>query len=172
MTFEQEFQKQWTSLCNFLHSEIIKSNNGNIDWNRIQSMFENEKKKWFLSGQYNNAWFEKLKRTNLDVAERFEVALKSTKVEVVPPDGKNAPVVAIATTAFGAVFGFGISKVFMLTMMLSLILTIAGVVIGGIVGVTLHSKKKNNAFEEICSAYMEQLKGEGKVLAHIVSQVT
>lgn len=45
MTFEQEFQKQWTSLCNFLNSEIIKSSNGNVDWKRIQSLFENEKKK-------------------------------------------------------------------------------------------------------------------------------
>lgn len=169
MTFEQEFQKQWTSLCNFLNSEIIKSSNGNVDWKRIQSLFENEKKKWLLPGQYNNAWFEKLKRTHPDTAHEFEVALKAAKVEADIPNVNNSPMIAIITTAIGIVLGFGISKVFTLSTILMLFLTIGGAAIGGSVGAALYSKKKNSAFEELCSAYMEQLRDEGKVLAHIVS---
>ena len=88
MTLEQEFQKQWTSLSNYLNSEIIKANNGDVDWNRIQSLFENEKRKWFLPGQYNNAWFEKLKRTDPEVAQKFEDALKSIKIKLIQQEIK------------------------------------------------------------------------------------
>ena len=169
MTFEQEFQKQWTSLCNYLNSEMIKATNGNVDWNKIQSMFESEKKKWFLPGQYNNAWFEKLKRTDPEVAQKFETTLKSINIELVPQTANNSPIIIGATVVAGAVLGFGASRFFMPTLLPTLILTIGGGVIGATIGATIYSKKKSEALKALCSTYLEQLKKEGEVLAHIIA---
>ena len=171
MTLEQEFQKQWTSLCNYMNSEIIKANNGDVDWNRIQSLFENEKRKWFLPGQYNNAWFEKLKRTDPEVAQKFEDALKSIKIKLIQQEIKSSPVIVVGAVVIGVVLGFGAGKIFMPTLLSTLICTIGGGVIGVAIGATIWSKKKNEALEALCSTFLEHLNEEGEVLARIISGV-
>lgn len=171
MTLEQEFQRQWTSLINYLNSEIIKANNGDVDWKRIQSMFENEKKKWFLPGQYNNAWFEKLKRIDYEVAQKFEDALKNTKIELVQEETQSSPIIVVGAVVIGVVLGFGVGKIFMPNLLFTLICTIGGGAIGAAIGATIWSKKKNEALEALCSTFLEQLKEEGEILARIISGV-
>lgn len=171
MTLEQEFQKQWTSLSNYLNSEIIKANNGDVDWNRIQSLFENEKRKWFLPGQYNNAWFEKLKRTDPEVAQKFEDALKNIKIKLIQQEIKSSPVIVVGAVVIGVVLGFGAGKIFMPTLLSTPICTIGGGVIGVAIGATIWSKKKNEALEALCSTFLEHLNEEGEVLARIISGV-
>lgn len=170
MTFEQEFQKQWTSLINYLNSEIIKENDKNVNWDKMQLLFENEKKRWFLPGQYNNAWFEKLKRTDPEIARKFENALRSTKVELAQQENLNSPVIVVGTVVIGVVLGLGVSWIFTSNLLSMLIGTIGGGVIGATIGVIIWSKKRNEALEALCSIYVEQLKKEGEVLACIISE--
>ncbi len=170
MTLEQEFQKQWASLCNYVKSEILKFNSGNIDPNRIQSIIESEKKKWFLPGQYNNAWFELLKRTNPDTAQKFEEKLKQIKIEPVAINQNKSMLILLGLAAAGAAVGFGASRIFKATIIPTVLLTAGGAVIGLFIGSILNSKKKKDTFNKSCTAYMEQLTKAGEILSQIVSQ--
>lgn len=171
MALEQEFQNQWGSLCNYVKSEILKANDGTIDLNRIQTIFESEKKKWFLPGQYNNAWFEKLKRTNSEVAQKFEDALKNVRIEPVEFKQADSVLIYIGITAVGVAVGFGISRIFTTTWITSLLWTAGGAILGFFVGNEIYSKKKNEMINELCLAYEGQLKKAGEMLSHIVSQI-
>jgi len=170
MTLEQEFQKQWTSLCNFVKSEILKANSHSVDLNRIQTTMDNEKKKWFLPGQYNNAWFEKLQRTNPDVARNFEENLKSIKIEPVVVKKINSQIILIGTAVVGTAVGFGVSRILLASMLPSVLWTLGGTVVGLIIGTAVSTRKKNDMLNELCSAYEEQLKKAGEMLSQIVSQ--
>lgn len=171
MALEQEFQNQWEGLCNYVKSEILKANDGTVDLNRIQKIFESEKKKWFLPGQYNNAWFEKLKRTNPEVAQKFEDALKNVRIEPVDFKQADSTFTYIVITAVGVVVGFGMSRIFKVKLILSLLWTALGAILGFLSGNAVCSEKKNEMVNELCSAYEEQLKKAGEMLSHIVSQI-
>lgn len=170
MTLEQEFQKQWEGLCNYIKSEILKLNPNTVDLNRLQSIIEREKKKWFLPGQYNNAWLEKLKRTNLEAALKFEECLNQIKVEPIEIRQSNSTLIVLGLATAGLVIGFGVSRIFMSTIWPSILCSVGGVAIGVITGTTLRTKKETDLLDEFCTAYIEQLKKAGEVLSQIVSQ--
>lgn len=170
MTLEQEFQKQWASLCNYLKSEMLKYKNGDIDMNRIQSILDSEKKKWFLPGQYNNAWFEKLKRTNPQLAQDFEDTLKSVRIVPVNVKRNNFLLAFLLSAIIGAAAGFAISRIFKATVIISLLCITGGLVLGLLIANAICAKKKDDILNELCSAYEEQLKKSGEKLFQIVSQ--
>ena len=170
MTLEQEFQKQWVSLCNYIKSEILKFNVGTIELNRIQSILDSEKKKWFLPGQYNNAWFEKLKRSNPEVAQEFEDTLKNIRIVPVNVKQSNYQLEFGIIAVIGAAVGLGVSRIFMATIIPSLLWTAGGTVVGLLIGNAICSQKKNDVLNEICSVYEEQLKKAEETLSQIVSR--
>ena len=172
MTLEQEFQKQWESLCNYVKSEILKLNPATVDLDRLQSIIEREKKKWFLPGQYNNAWFEKLKRANPDVAQKFEENLNHIKVEPIAIKQSNSILVVLGLAVAGVVVGFGVSRIFMSTIWPSVLWSVGGAAIGLAIGTSIRSKKENDIFDEFCATYIKQLKKAGEALSQIVSQAS
>lgn len=170
MTLEQEFENQWTSLCNYIKSEILKSNPDNFDLNRIQSTLDGEKKKYFLPGQYNYAWLEKLKKTNPDVASEFEESLKHIKLEpVIVKKDKSSLLLAILAI-IGAVLGFGVSRIFLTKVLMTILITAFCAAIGLLIGATISSKKKSDKLNKLCASYTEQLTKSGKKLSLILSQ--
>ena len=171
MALEQEFQNQWSSLCNYIKSEILKADSGAVKLSRIQAILESEKKKWFLPGQYNNAWFEKLKKTNPEVAQKFEVELKNVHIAPAEIKQANSTLPLIGITAIGVAVGFGVSRILMAKLLSSLFWTAGGAIMGVVVGTAIYSKKKNEMLNELCMAYEEQLKKAGEMLSQIVSQI-
>lgn len=170
MTLEQEFQKQWNSLCNYIKSEMLNDNVGVMEPSYIQSVFEREKKKWFLPGQYNNAWFEKLKRTDLEVAIKFEAALKNINIVPANLEKGNSKLSLGVTTIIGAAVGFGVSRLFVSALVPSLLWILGGAGIGAVIGIAICSKKKEELSNALYLAYGEQLKKAGEMLSQIVSQ--
>lgn len=170
MTLEQEFQKQWEGLCNYVKSEILKLNPGTVDLNRLQSIVESEKKKWFLPGQYNNAWFEKLKRANPEAALKFEECLNQIKVEPIAIKQSNSTLVVLGLAIAGVAIGFYVSRILMSTLLPSVLLSAGGGALGLSIGRAISSKNKNDKHDEFCMTYIEQLKKAGEVLSQIVSQ--
>ncbi len=170
MTLEQEFQKQWVSLCNYVKSEILKFNAGTIAPNRIQSILDSEKKKWFLPGHYNNAWFEKLKRANPEVAQEFEDTLKNIHIVPINTKQSNSILALLIPAVIGAAVGFVISRILIATVLPSLLCTAGGTIVGLLIGNAISSNKKNDMSNVLCSAYEEQLKKAGEMLSQIVSQ--
>lgn len=170
MTLEQEFKNQWTSLCNYIKSEILKSNPDNFDLNRIQSTLDGEKKKYFLPGQYNYAWLEKLKKTNPDVASVFEETLRHIKLEPVFVKKDKSSLFLVILAIIGAILGFGASRIFHTAVLMTILITAFGAAIGLLIGATISSKKKSDILNKLCESYTEQLTKAGEKLSLILAQ--
>lgn len=86
MTFTEEFEQQWSSLTACLTSEILRSADTGkaVSYEQLVELFNNEKKRWTVRGQYQNAWFELLGKENPEVAAEFEKALDSIKLMAKP----------------------------------------------------------------------------------------
>ena len=172
ITLWKEFEQQWNSLCNYLESEMMKANRqqGTIELNHIEKLLANEKKRWRIPGQYHNAWLEKLRKGNPDVAEKFENALEEVKMEQIQPSPQPSGLYSMGLAAGGAVIGFTVTKLMEVAVVISVVGTVGVGFIGVLVGRGIYQTKQQEATDRDCKAYMEQLKLAGRKLAEIVKK--
>lgn len=172
-TYLEEFEEQWTSLCNYLDSEMIKStrNRGLIDLQNINGLFKNELKRWKLPGQYQNAWLEKLRRDNPQVAQQFEEALMDVRLEQIQPSPQpSAGAYVAGPAAGGAVIGFAVTRLLGAVTPITVIGTVALGAVGAFAGNGTVNNKKKEALDKDRGVYVKQLKQAGKALGEIVKQ--
>lgn len=168
MTFEQEFRKQWASVSNYISSEIIRAGDSGIDENRLQTMLDNEKRKWFLNGNYNNAWFEKLTMEAPETARRFEARLNSFKFKTVKGQRKNNSTSLFLMPVGGAILGFVPCMLFNANVKWTILATAGVAVVGFFGGKTIDSKRKEDMVNNICKEYAEQMAVFERELAEIL----
>lgn len=172
MTYSAEFQKQWKKVCDYLESEMIRSNKetGTIQVSHISALLNNEKKRWQVMGEYNYAWLEKLRRDKPEVAAQFESALLSVNLSQEKPSGNPSAVLAGAPGVAGALVGFGVPALLELGLKWTLIGGIGLTAIAGYAGVSLYKKKKDDSAAANRKLYVCQLEEAGEKLIAILKK--
>lgn len=170
MTLTQEFEQQWMTLTNALVSEVIRSANAGkvVSHSSLEELFNNEKMRWTVHGQYQNAWFELLKRSDPEAAAEFKHALDSLRLMPVIPAQKPSSGIAAGPAAGGAVLGFGLSKLMALSTLMTAVGTAVIGVLGFGIGKSLYEQKLSSALAKDADSYKEQLQAAGNELAAIV----
>lgn len=171
MTLTQEFEQQWSTLTNSVTTEILSNANQgkSVSHDRLEQLFNNEKKRWLVRGQYQYAWLELLRKKNADTAAEFEKALEAVKLMPIIPAEKPSSSVTAGSVAGGAVVGFGLAKLMTFSTVMTILGTAAIGAMGFGIGNTIRAKKLTEALSKDCDAYKVQLQKAGKELAAIVS---
>ena len=169
MSYREQFDEQWRTLTGTLQKEMIRHNEtGNVDAAELQILLENEKGRWLLKGQYNNAWLEKMRAAAPAVAADFERELNEIRIEQVEPQGSASSVLPIGTAVGGAAIGFGITKLIGAAAVTATLGTVGLGIVGGAMGVRAVNSKKEDAHEAERKIYLQQLKNAGNRLGAIV----
>lgn len=172
MELTQEFEQQWSTLINSVTAEMSRcANDGKtVPYEQLEQIFNNEKRRWTVRGQYQYAWLELLRKKNQKVASEFERALEALKLSPVLPEEKPSALVTAGPAAGGVVIGFGLAKLMAFSTVVTALGAAAIGAIGFGIGKTLQSKKLTEALEKESGAYKVQLQEAGKQLAAIVSR--
>lgn len=172
MTFTEEFEQQWSSLTACLTSEILRSadEGRHVSHEQLIDLFDNEKKRWTVRGQYQYSWLELLRKKKPEIAAEFETALDSVKLLPVIPAERPSAILAAGPTAGGAAVGFGLAKLLTFSTLMTTLGTFALGVMGFGIGKTLRTKKLTAALAKDADAYKVQLQKAGKELSAIVSR--
>lgn len=174
MSYSTEFQKQWKKVCNFLESEMIRSGkqSGVSQADKLLRLLENEKKRWHVMSEYNNAWLEKLRRENAGVAERFEKELEAVKLQQIQPASRpSVLLLAAMPAAIAALIGFGVPVLLSASLKWILISGVSATLIAGYVGVNLYIRGKDRAAAADRKAYVSQLTDAEARLTAILDRV-
>lgn len=174
MTFSEEFSTQWESLKNFLVSRMIESNDktGKIDYEEINRLLENEKKRWSVAGQYNKIWLDNLRAAAPDVADELVAELSAFRIAPVETQKLTPKSYALAAgpAVGGAAIGFIVTKLLESAAIVNIIGTVGLGVVGVGMGANLMKQKQHDAVDVTRDAYNKQLEAEGDKLLQIVKK--
>ena len=173
MALAEEFDMQWKSVIAFLESEMITQlgNTGSVNAADLEEKLSNEKKRWLVPGQYQNAWYELLGKKDPQAAEAFRKKLDQVRFEPVEA-GRGVPsALAVLPAACGAGVGMAVCWFFISHSFWPVgAAAMLGGAVGGTFGGGFYRKKKEKAGDAVREQYIRQLKEMGRVLREIVSK--
>ena len=173
MTFKDEFEHQWTRLSSFLEAEMIRCVHclKPIEFETLETLLLNEKKRWHAAGQYQNAWFNKLSSKSPQTAQRFSKALDALCFERIKSSSMPSSAPMAGAVAGGAALGFGLMQLFAETNpMAKVVGSIVMGVGGAYAGNEFVARKKRSVINGDKRKYMRQLRDMGATLSIIAAE--